>query len=271
MFSFFLKKNFVDIWENLFHLIVVNIITVAVICLSIFFIPFVFAAIPAEDNIRLILDFLTVITVSVAVTTVIFAESANAKNISYYETASVKSFFKSIPSVFKHSAAAGIFFGLVYMAARISLPYYAALADQLYYRALAVFLFWFLAVTVIALQYLFPVYALMGNHFFKSLKKCYIIFFDNVAFSIGLTLVNILNVAISLLTLGMAPGIAGISYTCTNALKLRLYKYDWLEVNPGLSRKEQKNVPWTDLLKKEEEMLGPHPIKNALIPWKRSK
>ena len=49
------------------------------------------------------------------------------------------------------------------------------------------------------------------------------------------------------------------------------YKYDWIEVNPGLSAKERKNVPWNDLLAKDRKLLGQRTLKGFFFPWKDNK
>ena len=54
-------------------------------------------------------------------------------------------------------------------------------------------------------------------------------------------------------------------------IRLLLYKYDWIEVNPGLSAKERKNVPWNDLLAKDRKLLGPRTLKGFFFPWKENK
>ena len=108
----------------------------------------------------------------------------------------------------------------------------------------------------------------MNNGFLKCLKKCYIITFDNLGFTLGLTFLNIAHLLLTVITLGITPGLTGITITNTNALRLRLYKYDWLEVNPELSNKEKKRVPWNELLARDKEILGPVTFKTFIKPWK---
>ena len=273
MFKFFIKKNFVDIWDNIFHSVIINFITNLVIIASVFLIPYAFSFIPVSPDgfPAKLINVLSVFVSSIIVNILIFAESSNAFSASNSGKAKLKDFFTEIPVVFKHAVASGIFFGLLILASTVSLPYYHSMyldTSNIVFLGMTMLLIWILAVTVLSLQYLLPVYAIMKNDFLKSLKKCYIIFFDNTLFTTGLGILNLVNTAVTVLSFGFAPGVTGISITCTNALRLRLYKYDWLEVNPELSKEEKKNVPWKDLLKKEEEILGPHPIKAALFPWK---
>ena len=60
----------------------------------------------------------------------------------------------------------------------------------------------------------------------------------------------------------------GIMITNMNAFRLRMYKYDWLEVNPDLTMEERKDVPWDALIAKDKKTLGPRPLKSFIFPWK---
>ena len=63
-------------------------------------------------------------------------------------------------------------------------------------------------------------------------------------------------------------GMTGVIFTNVNALRICLYKYDWLEVNPGISLEQRKNVPWEDLIAKDRKTLGPRTLKGFIFPWK---
>ena len=49
------------------------------------------------------------------------------------------------------------------------------------------------------------------------------------------------------------------------ALKLRMYKYEYLEKNPNAKRKD---IPWETLLAEEKEYLGKRTLKGFIFPWK---
>ncbi|MBE6354362.1 hypothetical protein [Treponema sp.] len=271
MFKFFLVKNFVDVWENIFHVILLNIFMM-IVFFGLATLWFVQGFFSAGAVVSFIIYFVFLVLLSGLGCTVLFAEGKNAAAAARAEGVSFRRFFKALPGTALPGLEAGFVFSVIFLIARYSLPYYVrsfAQSGNFVLLLLAAFVFWFLVVTVLSVQYLIPVMNLLGNGFFKSLKKCYIIFFDNTLFSIGLTLLNAVSVLLSVVTFGLAPGFCGIIFNVTNALKIRLYKYDWLEVNPDLTARERKDVPWAELLVKEKEMLGPHPIKNALMPWKQ--
>lgn len=92
---------------------------------------------------------------------------------------------------------------------------------------------------------------------------------DNTAFSIGFAFYNLILILLSVLFIGFIPSVTGITLAKVNALRLRLYKYDYLELHPELKTKhERKNVPWEELLYEDKETLGPRKFRSFIFPWK---
>ncbi|MDR1985520.1 MAG: hypothetical protein LBP88_00935, partial [Treponema sp.] len=58
---------------------------------------------------------------------------------------------------------------------------------------------------------------------------------------------------------------AGILLYLDEALRLRLLKYDWLEVNSDATLRK---IPWDALLIEEREKTGTRSLKNFIFPWK---
>ena len=80
---------------------------------------------------------------------------------------------------------------------------------------------------------------------------------------------DLILLAFSVLFIGFFPSIAGILIANTNALRLRLYKYDYLEEHPELTtKKERRQIPWEDLIYEDRETLGPRKLKSFIFPWK---
>jgi len=110
---------------------------------------------------------------------------------------------------------------------------------------------------------------LMHNNFKKCLKKCFIVFFDNTGFSIFMAFYNLVMIVLSVFFVGFVPSLAGILIADTNAMRLRLYKYDYLEEHPELkTKKERKQIPWEELLYDDKETLGPRNFKSFFFPWR---
>ncbi len=200
-----------------------------------------------------------------------FAESTNVEKVANFGSAKFGVYFRELIPSIKIGALYGLFVALLVSVAVVSIPFYMrsfASSHNFVWLLFAAFIFWFELVTMLSLQWFLPVYALMRNPFLKCLKKSYILFFDNAGFSLALAFVNLLNIVLTILTVGMLPGIHGISLTCTNALRLRLYKYDWYEVNPGMTKEQRRDVPWDDLIANDKKTLGPRKWKSFLFPWK---
>lgn len=273
MFKFFFKKNFFDVWDNLFHVIACNLISLIVLALSAF-LCFAAVSVPEGDLARNVCTFAAVAVSCILISIFSFAEGSNAADVASFDTPRFLDYFKSVVPSIKDGVLFGLLSALLAGIAFVSIPYYfnmyrAGGTAGFVYLLLAALIFWFIVITILALQWFLPVRSLMGNSFVKCLKKSYIIFFDNPAFTLGVALVNVLNIVLSVVTLGLVPGMSGIIITNTNALRLRLYKYDWLEVNPDLTPQERKNVPWGDLLAKDRRIVGDRKLRSLFMPWKQ--
>jgi uncharacterized membrane protein YesL len=126
------------------------------------------------------------------------------------------------------------------------------------------FLGWVLIFWVLAAQFFFPIQSRLDRSFPKMLKKCFLLFVDNPAFTLGLFLGSLLILALSFFTALLLPGIAAILLWQNAALKLRLYKYDHLEAHP----QDRKHIPWDALLVEDRERVGKRTLKGMIFPWK---
>jgi hypothetical protein len=79
---------------------------------------------------------------------------------------------------------------------------------------------------------------------------------------------NLVLIALSIFFIGLIPSMAGISIGNTNALRIRLYKYDYLEEHPEITGRQRKKIPWEELIYEDRETLGPRKLRSFLFPWK---
>ena len=126
-------------------------------------------------------------------------------------------------------------------------------------------LFWVTVAGVFAVQYFFPLQSRMDRKFRKIVRKCFLLFFDNPGFSIGMLFGGLVTLVVSLFTALLLPGITAVLLWWNVGFKLRLYKYDWLEQNPGANR---KRVPWDALLIEDRERVGKRTLRGMIFPWK---
>ena len=271
MFTFFLKKNFCDGWDNFFFLVLSNAITILILVGSAF-------AFIASDSVNPYFPSLVFVLCSGILSVNLFAWGANAAKIADFRSPAFGVFFQALKSVWKIGFSFGIMISFVLLLARYALSYYLSMYfknGNIIGLFVAAALGWFLLVSAISLQWFIPLYYLQeNNNFAKCLKKSFIIFYDNVAFSVEIFLYNIILFVISCVTFMILPGLNGILLSSTNALRIRLYKYDWIEkmseIDPEFvkNRDKRNEVPWEELLSEDKESLGPRKLSSFFFPWK---
>ena len=232
-----------------------------------FFICIISVYIPGGEISLNLYSFIAVTLACMIISVFIFAEGENALKAVNFETPRLSYLFKNVIHCIKDGVLFGAFISILISIALTSIPYYLNLGSLVGVFMTAV-VFWILLITVLSLQWFLPVRSIMHNGFLKCLKKCYIIFMDNVFFTIGVAIVNVVNILIMIFSLGILNGPATMTITTTEALRLRLYKYDWYEVNPDLTKEQRKDVPWKELLEKDKRILGPRGWKSFIFPWK---
>ncbi len=144
------------------------------------------------------------------------------------------------------------------------IPFYAGFTGILGAIIVAL-LFWVAFFALMASMYYFPVIAQLGDSPKKALKKCFLLIFDNIGFSIFLLLYTIINTILSLFTAFLIPGFAAVLMMHQNAVKLLMLKYDYLEENPDANR---KRIPWDALLIEERDRVGHRSLRGMIFPWK---
>ena len=177
-------------------------------------------------------------------------------------------FFKKIPSVLKDAALISLLCAALSILSVIGIRWYFTQGNYVYLFMGCVFV-WFDFFAIITLQWFVAVRSIMHNNFKKCLKKCLIIMLDNTGFSIGMAFYSLILTAFSIFLVGLIPSVSGITLARVNALRLRLYKYDYLELHPELkTKRERKEIPWEELIYEDRETLGPRKFKSFIFPWK---
>lgn len=273
MIGFWLKKNLCDLWDNMLAVVVPNacLLVLALAC------TFMFSAvgmIPQNAGLQNIYSYAALYVACAMFCTAVLAAGETAAKISRFESPSFTTFFAELRPCLKDGLLFALVVWLVISVATVTLPcYFLMWKDHGSFAGLilAMFVFWCVLVSVLSLQWFVPVRSLMHSSVAGCIKKSYVLFFDNAGFSLVMALNTVALCAISVVSLGTFPGVSGIAVTHTNALRLRMYKYDWLEVNPDLTKEERRDVPWDDLLATDKKTLGPRKWRSFLFPWKNEK
>lgn len=260
MIGFFIKKNFFDGWDNLLSLVFPNLLIFALVVGGYF-------VADVALNLSLLLSMLVLGIFWCGTSIAIFAFGSCAAEIANFKSVTFKDWLRNFPSVWKDGLIFGLITGVLTTLGAITIPFYLQM-EGMVGLFLAALVFWFLLVCVLAFQWVLPIQSIMNNDLKKSIKKSFIIFFDNPGFSLFMFLYTIFLVVLSIAFFMIAPSFCGIVLAHTNGLRLRLYKYDWLETHPDASLAEKKHIPWKELVAEDRDNVGPRTLKNFIFPWK---
>ncbi|MCK5197214.1 MAG: hypothetical protein KAR21_02630 [Spirochaetales bacterium] len=256
MILFLIKKVFFDVWDNLITIVLFNIGFAAIIA-GASYIAFLFE--PAGAG-----YFITVIISVFIFNLYAGAVSGYVSDLVSYKSPELKSFPVYIKKIWKSSAVISVISIFQVAALFIGFPFYFSVGGFPGLVGL-VTLFWISVLWWMTVQYFFPVAFQLEDSIKKQLKKSFILLLDNTLFSIFLGFYSIFILGASVFTALLIPGITVVLLAHQAALKLRLYKYDYLEENSDASR---RNIPWNELLFKEKEKIGTRTLKGMIFPWK---
>jgi len=148
-----------------------------------------------------------------------------------------------------------LFFGSLVFSFLVSTAFRFYFANAGYIVSLVAFfmVLWVSIFLMMAMMWFFPLFNLMGNPLKKHIKKCFLLTLDNTGLSIFMFIWTIILILLSGITVFLLPGFSAIILFFHNALKLLMYKYDYLEES---EEHDRKNIPWRALLKTERDNLG---------------
>lgn len=265
MFGFFIKKNFFDGWDNCLYLLIPNVVIAFFLSGTALGLYFLFKL---EKAFVFLLAVVIFVLAGGILASLVGANGKNVYAVADYGTPALADYFKEIPAAFKKYFGFGCLCSGIIVSAYIGIPVYLGFENQ-FGVAFAVLLGFFVLVMAFVLQWFIPLTVIMNGDFKKTIKKCFIIFFDNTGFSFLMFLYSTLIFLVSCVIFLVLPGLSGVLLGQVNALRLRLYKYDWLEVHPDLkTAKARKNIPWDDLLKEDRMNLGSRNFRSLFNSFK---
>lgn len=260
MISLLVRKAFYDSWDNLLQIMALNLLVLS-IGFGFFFLAGRVAVHPA-----LLVPILAAAFGIEGI--VLVGVSSVMARVSDFRLWSARDLLSAVT----HTWQRGFLFGLVALGlvalCSLTIPAYFAMGTAVG-TALALVMFWFAVSCVLALQWFMPILCQLDGGFAKSLKKAFIVFLDNPGLSVFLFFCSLLLAAISVVTLGLVPGVSGVILAQNEAFHLLMRKYDWLETqDKGRIAELRKAVPWDELLAEERETVGKRSWKSFIFPWK---
>ena len=274
MLGLFFRKNFYDGWDNVMFLFVPNLILdFLVIITTALCIP----GLKFQDSNFYLYIWIALGAICVtgfSILSLAWAESA--EKIADYGSFEFKEFFRAIKGCIKDGilfALTLILVGTVCGVLVLNLLFPRGETSVTFVGLLAGAVdLWLALIILMALSWYPSLRAKMHNPFVKSIKKCLIIFMDNLVVSVTVSIYTTVLAVISVIMLGIAPGMAGIELARANALRLLLKKYDYIEEldkqNEPAASPARKRIPWNELLKDENEANPPRGFKEFWMPWK---
>ncbi|QEJ93830.1 hypothetical protein [Treponema phagedenis] len=260
MIGFFLKKNFLDGWDNFLSIIILNLIFIF-LCFGGFFLAHLTLF---NTYLSIAVLFLMIVCISVFS----LAVSMMQAKVANYKSFSSSDFFSAIKETWMHGVLFALVQLLIFFLLLTALPYYFSLQNFLG-TVFGITVLWIFIIVELSLLWFLPLRAQLEKNFIKCIKKCFIIFFDNSGFTLFMFAYTIFLIALTPVFAFLAPNLSGIILAWNNAFKLRLYKYDWIEANPDIPiQKARKQIPWDELLEDDIETVGNRSFKNLIFPWK---
>ncbi len=267
MIGFFIKKNFCDGWDNILWIIVFNLLSAAVIVAGYLGLC-VISDISNTIFVFMALAIILVLGLLFLLNCLLTSISRECARIVNFASTEYKSVFTHFFDDWKDCLYLTLFTGIVVLISFVVIPFYLNMGN-LFGVLLAALVGWFIILGLLALQWYFPLKSQLKGGFKKTFKKCFLIFFDNTGFTLFMALYNLFLLVLSPFLAFLMPSFAGIIMAQNNALRLRMYKYDWMEEHPGLTSKEaNKLVPWDELVADDKETLGPRSFRSFIFPWK---
>ncbi len=258
MIGFFIKKAFFDGWDNLIGMVLFNIGYMFLAFVSIYIIM-------AALSMHLMIGFVVLAVVLLLFSIIAGGTAEVVHNYSDYKHDAWSAFKSGLKRNIRHSLllfAVVLFFVITLYPV---IPFWFSQIGGIAGGIAGIVLVWIDVAIVLALPYYFPLMNLLpADRPLKTLKKCLIVLADNMAFSLFFLLYSVICIAITVFTLGLIPGVVGLQLAGQDAMKLRMFKYDYLETENA----DRKHIPWEDLLYDEREKVGPRSLKSMIFPWK---
>lgn len=257
MFAFLIKKTFFDMWDNFLPAILLNLGFVVVLA-----IPLVAPQIVAAAGTGWGLA--TLVAGVLAVFVYLGGAMGVLHHVVHYRSLEWAMFPAAVRTHLPIALAAGTVFILHLILLSVAIPVYSTMGTMVGLFALAV-LFWMSIIWWLSMQYILPLRTHTTGGIVRIFKKSFILALDNILFTLALAAGFLVIVGLSFITAFLIPGIAGIAIWYQAAVKLRMYKYDYLEENPGASRRA---IPWDALLYNDRDRVGKRTLREMIFPWK---
>ena len=256
MLGFLVKKAFFDTWDTLFRILLLHIGFYGPVALLVY-----------APVIAPVLALTLALQVVALGCFCVYAggASAVASAIADYQSPGFALFWDAIRETYQTTLLFALANGVYFVVLQIAFRVYAQVDQAVLGMMGQIILLWVTVGWLLAAQFFFPIQSRLERSPRKMVRKMLLLFFDNTGLMLVLAVGALAIVAASLFTGGILPGLGAVLVWHNVALKLRLYKYDYLEQHPDADR---KNIPWDALLVDDRERVGKRTLRGMIFPWK---
>ena len=257
MFGFLIKKSFFNYWDNMLTAILVNI--GFLLCSLV-----LFAAVLIVKPVGFLPVLLTVLPGFFLIYLYIGSAAAVVSEVLESGTGRLKNLRHGFSLTWKKSILIAVFSIIVVLIASVAIPFYM-LSGKYFGIIAAALIFCIVILWFCSVQYFYPLIYSTRQPLLGVIKTSLMFAVENPLYSFGLLLMSVFLSAISIITFLLIPGVTSVLILHQNALKLRLYKYEWIEMQTD---NRNNKIPWAQLLEEDREKLGKRTLKGMFFPGK---
>lgn len=258
MFGFLIKKNFFDLWDNLFASCFSNM------SITILFFLYLLGLNRFTSTTAYPLILMTGVLVLLLGLMLLGSHGVINSWINYKRISWFHSFFDAIKNHRMHLLLFFLLIAFLIGCIAIFIPFYFSLDSYVGYLFAGILI---LAVIVLinSLMYYFPLTLIRDANPIQILKLSIGLFMDNKVFTVSLLIHNLVSFGISSITFFLFPSYLGIACANAIAVKLLLLRYAYMK-EQGIANR--KDIDLSDMLKEENSRVGERTLRNTIFPWK---
>ncbi len=259
MLGFSIRKAFYDGWDHILELAAMNLVYVLMV-LGIYLVwGFNIEGYTAASLILISIIVLLYCIFSLGVYRNAYCYGKDLKS-------DIKGFFSTMKGKFRYALLYYVVIMLILAGVLFVGPAYLSLGSMMGYF-LGTLVIWVALAVLLAMQYYYPLcFYSPDKGPIQIFKLCFAFFLDNFGYTLFLLLRSMFDLAVSVLSAFLIPGLAGIAVSRTTMARLLIIRYEYLDNNVVITKKQ---ADWDEVLFDEKERFGKRNLLDALFPRRR--
>ncbi len=259
MLGFSIRKAFYDGWDHVLALAAMNLVYVLMV-LGIY----LAGGMNLKEHTALSLAAISLIVLAYSIYSL--GVFRNAYCYGKYLKNDIRLFFSVMREKLRYALFHYLVTMLILAGALFVGPAYLSLGSMTGYF-FGTLVLWVALSVLLAMQYYYPLCFYSPERGpLQIFRLCFAFFLDNIGYTLFLFLRTLFDLVVSALSAFVVPGLAGIAVSATTMTRLLIIRYEYLDNNVGISKKQ---ADWEDILFDEKERLGKRSLLDALFPRRR--